>query len=90
MKNLWTGIHVEGFLTSTLTELRKRRNQNSFFFFFFYNPFSMCYLEFQGMASRDTLEWVQQTGFGLSLLTLLPTGVGCNPDFEEVRNKTCF
>lgn len=40
------------------------------------------------LASRDTLEWVQHTRFGLSLLTLLPTSTGCNPDFEEVRNKT--
>lgn len=42
------------------------------------------------LVSRDSLEWVQHPGSGLSLLTLIPTGMGCNPDFEEVRNKTHF
>lgn len=27
---------------------------------------------------------------GASHLTLLATGTGCNPDFEEVSNKTPF
>jgi len=31
-KNLWTGIHLKGFVTSMLTEPRKRRNQNTFLF----------------------------------------------------------
>lgn len=95
MKNLWIGIHVESFITSTLTEPSKRRNQISFFFFFL-QSFLCVLLGVSGnvsvfsLASRDSLERVQHTGFGLSLLALLPTGMGRNPDFEEVGNKTRF
>lgn len=34
MKNFWTGIHLKGFVTSVLTEPRKRINQNTLSFFF--------------------------------------------------------
>lgn len=60
MKNFWTGIHLKGFVTSVLTEPRKRINQNTLSFFlqsFLYLPIGVSGNgSVLSLASRDTLE----------------------------------